>query len=170
MIAIHENMFKTRQIKLSKKAINFRLLLLLIFSLPITLSVFYAYTDHNSPFSCPILAFTGVPCPGCGLTRSFLSLVKLEIKNSFSYHLFGPILFVFLLVIIIYLLTEILSKRKTKRRYILLFTTKRNQVILIISILINYSNQLLQLYQTGELLNNLKSSPLATLIYNVIGN
>jgi hypothetical protein len=28
----------------------------------------------------------GVPCPGCGMTRAFLSLMKLDIATGFYYH------------------------------------------------------------------------------------
>ncbi|HHV50075.1 MAG TPA: DUF2752 domain-containing protein, partial [Clostridiales bacterium] len=28
----------------------------------------------------------GIPCPTCGMTRSFLSLLKLDLKSAFYYH------------------------------------------------------------------------------------
>ena len=38
---------------------------------------------------------TGLPCPGCGLTRSWAALVHLDLAAAFRYHLFGPPLFLF---------------------------------------------------------------------------
>ena len=35
---------------------------------------------------CPIKYFFGIPCPACGMTRSFLSLLRLDIRGSFSYN------------------------------------------------------------------------------------
>lgn len=28
----------------------------------------------------------GIPCPGCGMTRAFISLAKLDIRAAFYYH------------------------------------------------------------------------------------
>lgn len=37
-------------------------------------------------YHCPFKLITGVPCPGCGMTRSFISFVTLNFKDSFYYH------------------------------------------------------------------------------------
>lgn len=36
--------------------------------------------------TCYIKAFTGIPCPGCGMTRAYLSLLQGNIKGAFYYH------------------------------------------------------------------------------------
>lgn len=46
-----------------------------------------------SLWQCPFRRLTGLPCPGCGLTRSCLCLLRGEVAHSLSYHLFGPLLF-----------------------------------------------------------------------------
>lgn len=33
---------------------------------------------------CPFRALTGLPCPGCGMTRAFLALGRLDIAEAFS--------------------------------------------------------------------------------------
>lgn len=38
---------------------------------------------------CPSKLMTGVPCPGCGLTRSVSSLAHAEWSLSWAYHPFG---------------------------------------------------------------------------------
>ena len=46
---------------------------------------------------CPIKFFTGISCPGCGMTRAVWSAVRLRFSEAFYYHpLFGlvPIMFV----------------------------------------------------------------------------
>lgn len=35
---------------------------------------------------CPILYVTGIPCPGCGMTRAFVHLVQLDFVEAFHYH------------------------------------------------------------------------------------
>lgn len=35
---------------------------------------------------CPILWLTGVPCPGCGMTRACGALLHLDIAGAFYYH------------------------------------------------------------------------------------
>ncbi|GEM_PF-802293 len=42
---------------------------------------------------CLFKELTGLPCPFCGLTRSFVSLGHGRIEDAFKYHLLGPFLF-----------------------------------------------------------------------------
>ena len=49
---------------------------------------------------CPFKRFTGYPCPACGATRAYLSLLKLDFKSAFYYHPLFPIL----LPMVIYIL------------------------------------------------------------------
>lgn len=37
-------------------------------------------------YHCPFLWFTGIPCPGCGMTRAFLALVQGDFLAAFGYH------------------------------------------------------------------------------------
>ena len=36
--------------------------------------------------TCPILFITGVSCAGCGMSRAWLSLLRLDVAAAFSYH------------------------------------------------------------------------------------
>lgn len=42
-------------------------------------------------WTCPFLQVTGLPCPGCGMTRSCSSLLRGDLAGSLSWHLFGPL-------------------------------------------------------------------------------
>lgn len=35
---------------------------------------------------CLFRLFTGIPCPGCGLTRAYKSFMRGDIKQAFYYH------------------------------------------------------------------------------------
>src|SRR3972149_2262823 len=40
---------------------------------------------------CPLLTYTGIPCPFCGLTRSLLCLLHGDVAQAFWYHPLGPV-------------------------------------------------------------------------------
>lgn len=35
---------------------------------------------------CPILFLTGIPCPGCGMTRACLAVLRGDFPAAFAYH------------------------------------------------------------------------------------
>lgn len=35
---------------------------------------------------CLIRKYTGIPCPGCGLTRAWFSVLRLDLVAAFRYH------------------------------------------------------------------------------------
>ena len=47
----------------------------------------------RQPTLCAVRAATGVPCPGCGLTRAFVATAHGDLVGAFGFHPFGPVLF-----------------------------------------------------------------------------
>jgi hypothetical protein len=41
------------------------------------------------PLFCPFKALTGIPCPGCGMTRALLSLAKGDFQGAFHFNPFS---------------------------------------------------------------------------------
>ena len=37
-------------------------------------------------WGCPVQHFTGIPCPGCGLSRAAFALLRLDFWTAFRYH------------------------------------------------------------------------------------
>ena len=48
---------------------------------------------------CPLRRWTGIPCPGCGLTRSFRCLSHAEFGRAFELNPFGHVLYPLTLVL-----------------------------------------------------------------------
>src|SRR2546425_6590808 len=48
---------------------------------------------------CGFKNFTGLPCPGCGLTHSFCALGKGDVVDAFAFNLLGPPLFLALVLV-----------------------------------------------------------------------
>jgi len=46
------------------------------------------------PALCPAWNLFGVPCPFCGMTRSFVCIGHGDFSAAFAYHPLGPLLFV----------------------------------------------------------------------------
>lgn len=41
-------------------------------------------------YECPLLATTGVPCPGCGLSRGMTATLRADWREVMAYHAFAP--------------------------------------------------------------------------------
>lgn len=77
---------------------------LAVFALVGLFAVFLASVLFTPPAGeyftiCGFKNFTGLPCPGCGLTHSFCALGKGEVTDAFAFNLLGPLLFVVLVLL-----------------------------------------------------------------------
>lgn len=57
---------------------------------------------------CPFHKFTGLYCPGCGVTRLLFSLIKLDFYQAFRYN---PLVFILLILGLIYLIIKTILKK-----------------------------------------------------------
>jgi hypothetical protein len=58
-------------------------------------------------WQCPLFKLTGVPCPGCGLTRACMLLLRGQVQSSIKFHAFA---FVFVLLIAILIIGTLLPR------------------------------------------------------------
>ena len=49
---------------------------------------------------CPLRFFTGICCPGCGMSRALLALVQFDFTTAFHMH---PLIFIMPIVALIYI-------------------------------------------------------------------
>jgi len=47
--------------------------------------------SDNGPTICPIALLTGVPCPGCGMTRAASALLRGDLSLALDYHPLIPL-------------------------------------------------------------------------------
>jgi len=66
---------------------------------------------------CPFYILTGLHCPGCGITRCILSILKLDFYAAFRYNPLVFILLPFIFVYVIYKIYTWLFNKKDKLTY-----------------------------------------------------
>lgn len=67
---------------------------------------------------CPHKLLTGMPCPGCGITRSLMSLYRGDLLQSVAYHAFGPAVLLACVLGIGALAYELATRRDVLRPYL----------------------------------------------------
>ena len=85
-----------------------KLILLLISFLIIFL---FLNKVFNFTIPCLFHEITNLYCPGCGITRMFLALFKLDFYQAFRYN---PLVFILLILSIVYLLIKKIGKLNFK--------------------------------------------------------
>lgn len=61
---------------------------------------------------CPLRITTGLPCPGCGMTRAIQCLLKFRFKEAFLMH---PFCYILLAVIVYYIVGYYILGRTLKK-------------------------------------------------------
>lgn len=58
---------------------------------------------------CPLLSGLGIPCPGCGLSRAVIELLRGDWRGAMELHAFSPVV---LVAIVMILGTSLLPERR----------------------------------------------------------
>ena len=70
--------------------------------------------DSGQP-TCIMRIATGLPCPGCGMTRSWVHLAHGDVARAFEYNFFGPIGFAMAVVLVVWTAYALLRRIPTSR-------------------------------------------------------
>lgn len=65
--------------------------------------------------TCLVRIFTGLPCPGCGMTRSWVHLAHGDVATAFEYNLFGPIGMAVAALLVGYVAVALVRRRPPER-------------------------------------------------------
>ena len=74
--------------------------------------LFSAFSIALTGATCVLRTITGIPCPGCGLTRATLALIRFDWPEAFRFHPMVFLLWPFLLCFAILLLLKKTTVRK----------------------------------------------------------
>ena len=80
---------------------------------------------------CIFKKLFNISCPGCGLTRSFRALLRFDIISSFKYNIFGPILFIIIIIGIIFLIKDIIKNEDKTIKYTYKILSKYYYIVII---------------------------------------
>lgn len=89
-----------------KKIINSSYFIVTFFLL-IVYSVIFLITGNGLP--CIFHKITGFYCPGCGISRMFISIAKFDFYQAFRYN---PLVFILLILFFIYVIIELIHFKK----------------------------------------------------------
>ncbi|GAB99222.1 hypothetical protein GONAM_08_00130 [Gordonia namibiensis NBRC 108229] len=67
----------------------------------------------EGPGICPFAFMTGLPCPGCGLTRSWVAFMHGDSGASFRFNVFGPILLILTIVTVSLAVATLVRRRRS---------------------------------------------------------
>src|SRR5258706_6025184 len=79
-------------------------------SLPALLAASFLYFPYaisgRGRVLCPLALVTGMPCPGCGLTRACGQVTHGRLREAFEYHAIWPLVLAYLAFLWIYKIVE----------------------------------------------------------------
>lgn len=138
------------------------------FSYAPLIGTYFYNQNYRIPFLvCPIRHLTGIPCPTCGMTRSFMAIGRGDLSQAVAEHLFGPLLFTSFVIAIVHITLELLTKHRITGFYCHLLRLRKLQILGLFTLFIYYSCRLYHISQTGEMYIAFSTSPLGQLLSTV---
>lgn len=121
-------MLTVKEIHLSKNRIKNGLIILSILILAILF--FYGFD-----WKCVIKSTIHIPCPGCGLTRSFDQIMNLNIIGSFNYSILGFPLFIFFIISFVMISIDFIKNKDSYLKFIYTILNKYYYIIILLLVL-----------------------------------
>lgn len=126
------------------------------------LVISYFFHPQANPVStlCGIKTALGLPCPACGLTRSFCSMAKLDLWAAFNFNILGPILFICTILLAWISLLSLFGYPNIFEKLLAKLSTPTFFKFSLYSIGIFWISRILYLWWTGTLIVNLHNGQL----------
>lgn len=134
----------------------------------IAASFLYAPWSHDGPVICPFRWFTGLPCPGCGLTRSFCAMTQGHWGHAWASHILGPVLFLAVLLATVPLAVQGFTRRPIRLLNAVVYSMRLAYVGAII-LGGFHAVRLILLIRSGELWTDICHSPAVQLWHRLWG-
>jgi Protein of unknown function (DUF2752) len=131
-------------------------------SAPIIGSFFYRYGYRLPFFGCPLRSLTGIPCPTCGMTHSFVAIAQGDFNAAIKYHLFGPAIFLLFLAILLLVLWDLRTNINKSFLYRKFLANSKIYLSVGLSYLGYYTIRIVHLASSGELSRAFLISPIGT--------
>lgn len=127
----------------------------LIMGLGLTAYGLLVFFTENASI-CVIKVHTGLPCPGCGMTRAMLSVFHGDLLNAFIWHPLWPLVFILPIVIGVISQNDVLKEH---------YLSKILKLSLILIIAVYVVRMLLMFPNTAPMDFNSNAIPLKFLRY-----
>lgn len=75
------------------------------------IAVFYLILELVFGITCPILFLTGISCAGCGMSRAWFCVLRMDFAEAFRYH---PLFWMLPVGAILFLFWDKISKKMRK--------------------------------------------------------
>lgn len=106
----------------------------------VCLLLFIFFYIFEMKWNCPFKKMFHIACPGCGLTRSFISLINLDVISSIKYNILGIPIAIFVFISIVFLIKDFIKNEANYIEYIYSIFNKYYMYILILIIIIMIIN------------------------------
>lgn len=136
---------------------------------PLIGSYFYNLGFRIPFLVCPLRHFTGIPCPGCGMTRSFMAIADGDLGHAIAEHLFGPLLFFGFAIAVTHSAWELLQNRHFTTFYTQLLADRRWQIGMAVLLGVYHVWRLQHMANSGELQLAFEQSPMGEWLANANG-
>lgn len=93
----------------------------------------------NFNIGCFFKKNLGIRCPGCGLTRAFVSIFNLDFINAFKYNIISIPLFVFIIISNVLIIYDVIFNKNKFMSFLKQFN-KYYKFILILLIIVTIIN------------------------------
>ena len=88
---------------------------------------------------CPVRSIFGIKCLGCGMTRGFIAIMKLDFKAAFRYNVMSLPLFAGILLYCVMFILDVIFEKDFLERIELFLSRKYMYAVYFVVMLISFA-------------------------------